>query len=244
MPSPNTIASKKRPPPSQRKVIILINARAFIRIFMVCDPFFNALHLSISEVVQPIFYIKAISKIMIKIKDNMSRLMTKPTKWLCTQRRLRSAWASAQSDQSLCCALNRLLWTQAFFVRTAKPLIRLGGCPGWSESSLGAQPHCWFCHEAAHIREFMLQDTKIHMEKSKVNLQNKMSRLMTKPTKWHVHPAKTQISLSAWRKLGSLATYWAQSKDSDRTGQMPRLIWVFAACTCHFVGFVMRQLKS
>ena len=37
---------------------------------------------------------------------HFSRLMTKPTNWLCTQRRLRSAWASAQSDQSLCCALN------------------------------------------------------------------------------------------------------------------------------------------
>ena len=29
--------------------------------------------------------------------------MTKPTKWLCAQRRLWSAWASAQSDQSLRC---------------------------------------------------------------------------------------------------------------------------------------------
>ena len=29
------------------------------------------------------------------------------------------------------------LITQAFFMRTAKTLIRLGGCPGWSESSLG-----------------------------------------------------------------------------------------------------------
>ena len=36
----------------------------------------------------------------------MSRLMTKPTKLLCAQRRLRSAWAFAQSDQSLCFALN------------------------------------------------------------------------------------------------------------------------------------------
>ena len=36
----------------------------------------------------------------------MSRLMTKPIKWLCAQRRLRSAWASAQSDQRLRCALN------------------------------------------------------------------------------------------------------------------------------------------
>ena len=29
--------------------------------------------------------------------------MIKPTMWLCAQRRLRSAWASAQSDQSLRC---------------------------------------------------------------------------------------------------------------------------------------------
>ena len=34
----------------------------------------------------------------------MSRLVTKPIKWLCSQRRHRSAWASAQSDQSLRCA--------------------------------------------------------------------------------------------------------------------------------------------
>ena len=69
-----------------------------------------------------------------------------------------------------------------------------------------------------------------------------MSRLMTKPTKWHVHPAKTRISLgicpvwsdslsSAWRKLGSLATHWAHSEDSDQTGCMPRLIRVFAGRT-------------
>ena len=36
----------------------------------------------------------------------MNREMTKPTKWVCTQRRLRSAWASAQSDLSLRCALS------------------------------------------------------------------------------------------------------------------------------------------
>ena len=35
--------------------------------------------------------------------------------------------------------------------RTAKTLIRLGGCPGWSESSMGAQSFCWFCHEAAQM---------------------------------------------------------------------------------------------
>ena len=77
---------------------------------------------------------------------------------------------------------------------------------------------------------------------------------MTKPTKWFVRPAKTQISLgirpvwsvsslSAWRKLGSLATHWAHSEDFDQTGRMPRLIRVFAGRTDHFVGFVMRRLN-
>ena len=36
----------------------------------------------------------------------LSRFMTKPTKWLCAKRRLRSAWISAQSHQSLRCALS------------------------------------------------------------------------------------------------------------------------------------------
>ena len=40
---------------------------------------------------------------------------------------------------SLHCALNRKLRVQCFFMRTGKTQIRLGGCPGWSESSLGAQ---------------------------------------------------------------------------------------------------------
>ena len=54
-----------------------------------------------------------------------------------------------------------------------------------------------------------------------------------------MHPAKTQISLgihpvwsesllSAWRKFGSLPIHLAHSEDSDLTGRMPRLIWVFA----------------
>ena len=82
----------------------------------------------------------------------MSHLMTKPTKWLCAQWRLRSAWACAQSHQSSLCA------------------------------------------------------------------------------QWLV--AKDQNFLHA------------DSEDSDQTGQIPRLIWVFAGRTCHFVAFVMRRLIS
>ena len=39
---------------------------------------------------------------------------------------------------SLYSALSEKLKTQAFFKRTGKTLIRLGGCPGWSESLLSA----------------------------------------------------------------------------------------------------------
>ena len=73
-------------------------------------------------------------------------------------------------------------------------------------------------------------------------IQLKYEPLMTKPTKWHVCPAKTLISLgirqvrsesslSAWRKLRSLASHWAHSEDSDQTWR-----------TCHFVGFVLMRL--
>ena len=75
--------------------------------------------------------------------NHTNRHVTKPTKWLCAQRRLRSAWASAQSDQ--------------------------------------------------------------------------------------------ESSLSAWRKLGSLSTHWAQAKTLIRLGGMPRMNWVFAGRTCHLL---------
>ena len=76
--------------------------------------------------------------------------MTKPTKWVCAQHRLRLAWASAQSDQSL-------------------------RCP--HEESLGP-------------------------------------------------------------------TQWTHSEDSDQTGRMPRLIWVFAGRTLILFVFVMSWLIS
>ena len=63
----------------------------------------------------------------------------------------------------------------------------------------------------------------------------KVSYHMTKPTKWHVHPAKTQISSMGIRPVWSVFTVrsigssgpmflHANSDDSDQTGTMPRLI--------------------
>ena len=76
-----------------------------------------------------------------------------------------------------------------------------------------------------------------------------LSRLVTKPTKWSVRPAKTQISLGirpvwsesslpAWRSIGSSATHLAHCKDSGQTGRMPRLTWVFAGRTANDPRFL------
>ena len=75
-----------------------------------------------------------------------------------------------------------------------------------------------------------------------------------KTNKMSVRPAKTQINLCIrpdWSE-SSLCAQWvakdpsflhADSEDSDQTGRMPRLIWVFTGRTVFFVGFVMRRLK-
>ena len=60
---------------------------------------------------------------------------------------------------------------------------------------------------------------------------------------------------SAWAfaqsDQSSLCVHWvandssflhADSEDSNQTGRMPRLIWVFAGRKAHFVGFLMRRL--
>ena len=81
----------------------------------------------------------------------MSCSMIKPTKWHVPSKD-RSAWASAQSDQSIHCPHEETLGPYLHTECTAKTLIRLGGCPGWSESSLGADwSLCWFCHVLAQI---------------------------------------------------------------------------------------------
>ena len=46
-----------------------------------------------------------------------------------------------------------------------------------------------------------------------------------------IRPVWSESLLSAWSKLRSSATQWAHSKDSNQTGRMPRLIWVFAGRT-------------
>ena len=80
----------------------------------------------------------------------LSRLITKPTKWHVRPAKtqislgIRPVW-------SVFTVRMKKVWFLSYPLSAQRRLIRLGQCPGWSESSLGAQPHCWFCHEAAHF---------------------------------------------------------------------------------------------
>ena len=136
----------------------------------------------------------------------------------------------------------------------------LGGCPGWSESSLGAHSFCWFCHVVAYMynarRQTYTTGTKLSMYLvllaafTSLYFQNNCAvKIFTTCMKgfitiWYTTWQSQQNecapsedtdqpghSLSAWRNLGSLATHWAHIEDSDHTGRMPRLIWVFAGRT-------------
>ena len=62
---------------------------------------------------------------------------------------------------------------------------------------------------------------------------HQMSRDMTKPTKWvcPVRPVWYESSLCAQWVAKDPSILHADSEDSDQTGRMPRLIWVFAGRT-------------
>ena len=71
----------------------------------------------------------------------------KPTQW-----HVRPA-KTDHPGQSLCSAHLEKPRTQgSWTVLGLHRLIILGGCPGWSESSLGAHSFCWFCHVAAQMQ--------------------------------------------------------------------------------------------
>ena len=87
-------------------------------------------------------------------------------------------------------------------------------------------------HKIPTLSVSLKPDTK-EVQPVKTAYLQKLARVFEpprdKPTKW----VCTQWRLwsawtSAWRKLGFLITNWAHSEDSDQTGRMPRLIWVYA----------------
>ena len=82
---------------------------------------------------------------------------------------------------------------------------------------------------------------------------SQFAKVRDKTNKMICTPAKTQTSLGicpVWSESLQCTQCVAEdpmflhadSKNSDQTGRMPRLIWVFTGHIGHFVGFVMRWL--
>ena len=136
---------------------------------------------------------------------------------LSAQQRLRSAWASAKS------------------------LIRLGGCPGWSESSLGAQPFCWFCHEVIYI---IIVDLWTFWAGVRQNQQNDLcdqQRLISLDT----IPVWSEYMLCTLWVAKGVMLFHVDNDDIVQAVGLHRLIWVFAGRIAHFVGFsILGHVKT
>ena len=130
-------------------------------------------------------------------------------------------------------------------MRTAKTVIRQGRCPGWSKSSLAT----YFI-----LLVLLCCDSNETCQKTFWHRKGRDLMILFEPphdktNKMTVRPAKTQISLgippvwseSSLSALGPLATHWAHSEDSDQTGRMPRLIWVFAGHTATLLALSWRS---
>ena len=78
--------------------------------------------------------------------------MRKPVYAICYQQRRRSASASAQSDQHLCCSLLRQHNTSSFYIQNFKPPAGLYGCAGRFESYLVVNSEDRFSCDEAQLK--------------------------------------------------------------------------------------------
>ena len=93
------------------------------------------------------------------VEDYMSHDMTKQTKWLCAQWRLRSAWASAQSDQSFRCAVRmKKPWVLSYSLSAQRRL--------WSDRA-DAQADLSLRWAHSHIVGFDMSRLIFHFHKKK-----------------------------------------------------------------------------
>ena len=210
--------------------------------------------------------------------------------------------ASAQSDLSLHCALNRYLRAQFFHAdredseqtgQMPRLIWVFAGCTGHFDGFVMRQLKSFFQHPQLYAiwtwlptryavcqplllytseehgtslvtlysRVENYQPTVIVIKNTEDEVCGKlthMSRRTTKLTKWHVPiedsgqsedsdqtvhpPSLIRVFAIRMKKAWSLSYPLSTQRDSDQTGQMPRLIWVFTGDTYHFVGFVMGRL--
>ena len=73
-------------------------------------------------------------------------------------------------------------WVLSYPMSAQRRMIRLGGCPDWSEYSLDAHSFCWFCHVVAHIC-FSGPTLTISIKVSTTTVVTKFMGRMSRPSK-------------------------------------------------------------
>ena len=142
-------------------------------------------------------------------------------------------------------------WVLSYPLSAQRRLIRLGRCPGWSESFWAHRSFCFF-----FVMRWLISN---HWPDHRLLMSNRptcwivtcyiktncfsvykinMSRLMAKP--FARSDQRLRYMLNGELKI---ANFFMRTVKTDQTGQMPRLIWVFTGRTCHIVGFIMRSLN-
>ena len=154
------------------------------------------------------------------------------------------AGASTQSGQSSLCAQwvtkdPRFLhadgedwsdWVDAWADLLLLGILLVLSCGG-SYICIGQPPMIFFSHVMNGYRIKKSPICMLFGKRGSVNLNqlwhDKTNTVAVRPAKTQIilgiRPVWSESSLSAWRKLGSLATHWAHSEDSDQTGRMPML---------------------
>ena len=78
---------------------------------------------------------------------------------ICEKQRCRSASASTQSDQHLCCSLLRLYNISSSYIRNFQPLPSCWSWAGWFESYLVENPKDRFSHDEAQTYVSLVQNS-------------------------------------------------------------------------------------
>ena len=164
----------------------------------------------------------------------------------CGQQRLWSDWADAQADAQADLSLRWVHMPFCWFYHEAAQMGKTSYSPIlYSRCSTEVGPvfmyrvffffllfvicQTNFISELSHLK---LTFTSIKMwAPSWQNQQTDMCAQRRLRSAWASAQSDQSFSLSNWRRVGALATQRVHSEDSDQTGRMPRLIWVFAGCT-------------
>ena len=145
---------------------------------------------------------------------------------MCAQQRLRSVWASAQSDQSFCCPHKESLGPQLPIEHTSKTLIRLG-CPGWSESSLGAQVILLFlsCGGWNFFSQLQIQQNSMELAAAIKELEASTAALNYN---YDTESQASQSSLQCSSGYGTMNSTPATSADTIASGG--RVFYLVVVC--------------